>query len=123
MTNTDREELQNELTFTRFDRMSAKYPDKAAVVYLGETFTYRRLQDLSERFASGLAAIGIGKGDRVMVYIPNSIQWVIAFLGIQRCGAVIVPVATIYTSHEIKYMLNDSGAQIVICADTNFCYV
>jgi len=123
MINTAREELNTELTYTRFDRMSVKYPDKAAVVYLGETFTYRRLKDLSERFASGLAARGVAKGDRVMVYIPNSIQWVIAFLGIQRSGAVIVPVAPIYTSHEIKYMLNDSGAETVICADTNFCYV
>ena len=120
---TDREELSRELTYTRFDEMSAKYPDKAAVVYLGETFTYRRLKDLSERFASGLMAQGVEKGDRVMVYIPNSIQWVIAWFGIQKCGAVIVPVSPIYTSHEIKYMLNDSGAETVICADTNFCYV
>jgi len=123
MTKLDREELQNELTYTRFDQMSAKYPDRAAVVYLGETFTYRRLKELSERFASGLAAQGVGKGDRVMVYIPNSVQWVIAFLAIQKSGAVIVPVAPIYTSHEIKYMLNDSGAETVICADTNFCYI
>ena len=121
--NTDRKELYSELTYTRFDEMAVKYPDKAAIVYLGEMFTYRRLKELSERFASGLIAQGVEKGDRVMVYIPNSIQWVIAFLGIQKCGAVIVPVSPIYTSHEIKYMLNDSGAQTAICADTNFCYI
>ncbi|MGD8971364.1 MAG: AMP-binding protein, partial [Desulfobacterales bacterium] len=99
--NTAREKLTEELTFTRFDRMSDRYPERPAVVYLGERFTYRRLRTLSERFAGALAAMGIVKGDRVMVYIANSIQWVIAFLGIQKIGAVIVPVSPIYTSHEI----------------------
>jgi long-chain acyl-CoA synthetase len=121
--NNDLTALEQELTFSRFDRMSEKYPGHTAVVYLGERFTYRRLRELSERFAGALADMGIAKGDRVMVYIPNSIQWVIAFLAIQKLGAAIVPVSPIYTSHEIRYMLNDSGAETVICADTNFCYV
>lgn len=57
-----------------------------------------------------------------MLYIPNRIQWIIAFLGIIRIGAVVVPVSPIYTSHEISYMLNDSGAKTIICQDTNFCF-
>ena len=115
--------LAKELTFTRFDRMSERYPDRPAVIYLGERFSYRKLRDLSERFAGALAAMGIGKGDRVMVYIANSVQWVVAFLGIQKIGAVIVPVSPIYTSHEIAYMIEDSGAESIVCMDTNFCYV
>jgi len=117
------DELKSELTFTRFDRMSATYPDHTALIYLGEHFTYRRLKHLSERFAGALQGMGVGKGDRVMVYIPNSVQWVIAFLGIQKMGAVIVPVAPIYTSHEIIYMIKDADVSTVICTDTNFCYV
>jgi len=115
--------LETELTFTRFDRMSEKYPNRPAVIYLGERFSYRRLRELSERFAGALAELGVGKGDRIMVYIANSVQWVIAFLGIQKIGAVIVPVAPIYTSHEIVYMIKDAEVESVICADTNFCYV
>ena len=115
--------LDRELTFSRFDEMSQTYPHRPAVVFLGETFSYSRLRELSERFAGGLTALGIAKGDRVMIYVSNSIQWVIAFLAIQKLGAVIVPVSPIYTSHEIKYMLNDSGAETVICMDTNFGYV
>jgi long-chain acyl-CoA synthetase len=115
--------LEKELTFTRFDQMSRAYPDQPAVVFLGEAFSYRRLRELSERFAGGLAGMGVRKGDRVMVYIANSIQWVIAFLGIQKLGAVIVPVSPIYTSHEITYMIRDSGAQAIVCMDTNFGYV
>ena len=116
-------ELEKELTFTRFDRMSERYRSHTAVVYLGERFSYGRLRDLSERFAGALKDLGVQKGDRVMIYIPNCIQWVIAFLAIQRMGAVIVPISPIYTSFEIEYMAKDSGAETVICQDTNFCYV
>ena len=113
----------NEYTFTRFDEMCAKYPDNTAIVYLGERFSYGKLSDLIDRFATGLNNLGVGKGDRVMIYIQNCIQWVIAFFGIQKIGAVAVPVAPIYTSYEIEYMVNDSGADTIICQDTNFGYV
>jgi long-chain acyl-CoA synthetase len=115
--------LEKELTFTRFDRMSERYPDQTAVLYLGEHFTYGRLHDLSERFAGSLNDMDVKKGDRVMIYISNCIQWVIAFLGIQKIGAVIVPVSPIYTSYELEYMINDSGVETILCLDTNFCYV
>jgi long-chain acyl-CoA synthetase len=115
--------LENELTFTRFDRMSERYPDRTAVLYLGKRFSYRHVRELSERFAGALGEMEVKKGDRVMVYIPNCIQWVIAFLGIQKLGAVIVPVSPIYTSYEVEYMIKDSGVDTVVCQDTNFCYV
>jgi long-chain acyl-CoA synthetase len=115
--------LEKELTFTRFDRMSETYPDQSALVYLGTHFSYRRLRQLSERFAGALSSLGVARGHRVMIYIPNCVQWVIAFLGIQKIGAVVVPVAPIYTSQEITYMINDADVESVICLDTNFCYV
>jgi long-chain acyl-CoA synthetase len=117
------ETLEMELTFSRFDRMSEKYPDRSALVYLGTHFSYRRLKALSERFAGALSTLGVAKGHRVMIYIPNCAQWIIAFLGIQRIGAAVVPVAPIYTSHEIIYMIKDAQVETVICMDTNFCYV
>ncbi|NQT56330.1 MAG: AMP-binding protein, partial [Desulfobacteraceae bacterium] len=116
------ETLEKELTFTRFDRMCERYPDRTAVIYLGEHFSYSRLLDLSERFAGSLVDMGVKKGDRVLIYISNCIQWIIAFLSIQKIGAVIVPVSPIYTSFEIEYMINDSGAETIICLDTNFGY-
>ncbi len=115
--------LEKELTFTRFDRMSERYPDHRAVSYIGQHYSYRQLRDLSERFAGALVDLGVKKGDRVLIYISNCIQWVIAFLGIQKLGAVIVPVSPIYTSYELAYMIKDSGAETIICLDTNFCYV
>ena len=116
------ETFENELTFTRFDRMCERYAHKTAVIYLGERFSFAKLRNLSERFAGALSDLGVQKGDRVMIYTANCIQWVIAFLGIQKMGAVIVPVSPIYTSHELDYMIKDSGAETIICQDTNFCY-
>ncbi len=115
--------MEAELTFTQFERMVEKYPDRPAIIYLGEKFTYTRLRNLIDRFATALHRLGVRKGDKVMLYITNSAQWVIAFFGIQKIGAVVVPVAPIYTSFEIEYMINDSGAETIICLDTNFGYV
>jgi len=112
-----------EYTFTRFERMCEKYPDRAAIIYLGERLSYAKLRDLINRFACALNNLGVSKGDRVMIYIANCVQWAIAFFGIQKIGAVAVPVSPIYTSYEIEYMINDSGAETIICQDTNFCYV
>jgi long-chain acyl-CoA synthetase len=120
--NQKAETLEQELTFTRFEQMCARYPDNTAVIYLGEQFSFHRLNDLSDRIAGALVDLGIKKGDKVMIYISNCIQWVIAFLGIQKIGAVLVPVSPIYTSHELDYMIKDSGAETIICLDTNFCY-
>ena len=78
---------------------------------------------MAEAFASSLAGLGVTPGARVMLYIPNGIQWVTAWLGIQRLGAIPVPITPIYTPHDIIYIANDSGAETIVCADTNFGYV
>jgi len=117
------EKLQQELSYTRFDQMAERYPHNTAIIFLGQHFSYGQFKELSERFGAALKEMGVKKGDRVMLYISNSPQWLIAFLGIQRIGAVLVPVSPIYTSFEIEYMLNDSGAETIVCLETNFCYV
>ncbi len=115
--------MKEELIFTQFERMGERYPDRSAVIYLGEEYSYAELLNLINRFATALNGLGVRKGDRVVLYISNSVQWVIAFFGIQKIGAVAVPVAPIYTSVEIEYMIRDSGAETIICLDTNFGYV
>jgi long-chain acyl-CoA synthetase len=115
--------VQPEYTFTRFDQACAKYPDNTAIVFLGDKFSYRNLKDKVDRFATGLSKIGVNKGDRVLVYLSNSVQFVIAFLAVQKIGAAVVMVSPIYTSHELEYMIKDSGAETIICHDTNYGYV
>ena len=115
--------LGKELTFTQFEKMCEKYPHRPAIIYLGQSFSYIKLKDLIDRFATSLSQLGIEKGNKVMIYVSNSVQWIITFFGIQKIGAVAVPVPPIYTSYEIEYMINDSGAETIVCLDTNFGYV
>ncbi|MFC1880102.1 class I adenylate-forming enzyme family protein [Thermodesulfobacteriota bacterium] len=118
MTNSD-----NSNIFSTFAETAERHPDKTAVYYIGTQFTYRKLKNLSERFAAALSANGVEPGQRVMLYIPNSIHWVVSWLGVQKIGAVAVPITPIYTPHDISYIANDSEAEAIICADTNFGYV
>ncbi len=115
--------MKEEYIFTRFDEICKKYPNRPAIIFLGEPFSYARLRDLIHRFGAALKELGVKKGDKVMIYLSNSPQWVISFLAILKVGAVVVPVPPIYTSFEIEYMINDSGTETIICLDTNFCYV
>jgi long-chain acyl-CoA synthetase len=102
--------------------MSEKYPDRTAIIYLGQHFSFAKLREMSGRFAGALVGMGIKKGDRVMLYLPNCPQWIIAFLAIQKIGAVMVPVSPVYTSYEIDYMIRDAGVETIVCLDTNYCY-
>ncbi len=109
--------------FSIFADTARRRSDHPAIIYLGNRFSYGRLKDLAERFAAALIDLGIEPGQKMMMYIPNSIQWVVSWLGIQKLGAVAVPITPIYTPHDLQYIANDSDAQSIICADTNFGYV
>jgi long-chain acyl-CoA synthetase len=109
--------------YASFAAAAEATPRKTAVIFLGTAYSYARLQRLAEAFAAGLVKIGMADGERVMIYLPNSIQWIVAWLGIQRVGGVCVPITPIYTPHDLSYIANDSGARTMICADTNFGYV
>jgi long-chain acyl-CoA synthetase len=110
-------------TFSRFDEMCAKEPGNTALYYLGERYSYGKLSMLVDRFAAGLVKIGVRPQDRVMLYIPNCPQWIVANFAINKIGAVTVPVSPIYTAYEIEYMIEDANIKTVICLDTNFVYV
>jgi len=105
------------------ERAAEKYPDRTAVIYLGERITYRKLVEQIRRFATALDGLGLRKGDKIMLYIPNCPQFLIAYFGAHLIGAVPVPVSPIYTPHEIKYLIEDAEAETVLCMDTNFRYI
>jgi len=109
--------------FSAFEAVADRRGNHAAVIYLGTRYTYQRLKALAESFAASLLDNGLQSGQRVIIYVPNSIQWVVAWLGIQRAGGVCVPITPIYTPQDLEYIANDSGAEAIVCADTNFGYV
>jgi long-chain acyl-CoA synthetase len=115
--------IYDEPLMRSFERACEKYPDRTAIIYIGEKFSYRRLKELIDRFATALYDLGVRKNDKVMLYIPNCPQFLIGYFGAQQIGAIPVPVSPIYTPYEIKYLINDSRAETVLCQDTNFRYI
>jgi long-chain acyl-CoA synthetase len=109
--------------YQTFQVVADSQPDHDAVIFLGTRYSYAKVKDLSLHLAAALLQSGIVPQERVMIYLPNSIQWIVCWLGIQRAGAVCVPITPIYTPSDLSYIANDSGAATIICADTNFGYV
>ena len=95
----------------RDGRVRARH--EALVELGGERLTYQQLWDRASRVAGGLRALGIDRGDRVGIRLPNGNDWALAFFGIQMLGAVAVPVNTRFTESEIEYVVTDSGASFV----------
>ncbi len=92
-----------------------KYSEKPAFSCMGKTLSYSELEDLSTRFASYLQnELGLQKGDRVALMMPNILQYPIALFGIMRAGMVAVNVNPLYTARELEHQLNDSGAQTIV---------
>lgn len=81
----------------------------------GERVSFARIDQRAARFAGGLDSVGVAQGDRVILYLPNSIDWVIAYHAIARLGAVIVPANILLSSEEVGYIAADSGASVIIC--------
>ena len=100
-----------------FDEATARAPDRAALVFYGRTIAYRELRDATDRLACALARLGLKKGERVALYLLNSPQFIIAYFAALKCGAVVTPISPVYTSHEVRFQLEDSGARAVICQD------
>ncbi len=98
-------------------QLAQKYSSRTAVICLGHKLTYRELDRLSDSFASFLYRRGIRKGDRVAVFLPNTIQHLIAFFGIVKLGAISVPCNVMSKDRELSYYLNDSGAKAIIILD------
>ena len=109
--------LSPETLTTMFSRSAQRFGRRPALYFFGKTLSYQECHTLVERFACGLAALGIRKGDRVALCLPNSPQAVIAYFGILRAGAIVVACNPTYTEFELAHQLRDSGARGVVVLD------
>jgi long-chain acyl-CoA synthetase len=103
-----------------FRDVARRFPDRTALVFLGERYSFARLDAWSDALAGALAAGGTTPGDRVLLYAPHCPQWVVAWLAIQKASAVAVPVTHFYGPADLRYVAVDSGAAAAICTDTSF---
>ena len=96
------------------DETARRMPDAVGTIFFDATLTWREVFDLADRFAAGLQAMGVRKGDRVALILPNCPQYVIAFYGALRAGAIVVPCNPLYTSPELRHQLADAGAVVAV---------
>jgi len=97
-----------------FEEACRKYADKVAYISMGKEMTYRELDSLSRDFAGWLQSLGLGKGDRVALMMPNLLQYPVALFGTLRAGCVVVNVNPLYTPRELEHQLKDSGAKVIV---------
>jgi len=93
---------------------ASRFPDRPALIYFDRKITYAQLDRLVSQFAATLQGLGVKKGDRVMLLLPNVPQFVIGFYGAQRAGAITVPTNPQYVPRELEHQANDSGAETIV---------
>ena len=97
-----------------FERTVADYPNNTATIFFGERLTYAQLDEQANIFAAGLQGLGVQAGDRVAIILPNSPQFIVAFFGVLKAGAVAVPLNPAYVARELKTQFNDAGVKTVV---------
>jgi len=105
-----------------FEQAVTRYTDKPAFINMGETMTFRKLEERSRAFAAYLQqGLGLKKGDRVALMMPNLLQYPVALFGVLRAGMVVVNVNPLYTPRELEHQLCDSGASAIVIV-SNFAH-
>src|SRR5206468_12607124 len=111
------EPYPDETLFSLLEAASRRHPDLPAIAWFGAHMTYTRLMDEVERCSAMLATLGVGKGDRVAMIVPNSPPYVIAYYAAQRLGAIGVGNNPLYTKREMEHQLRDAQPKVVLIAD------
>ncbi|MDK2986109.1 MAG: long-chain acyl-CoA synthetase [Clostridia bacterium] len=97
-------------------KTAAEFSDKTAIYFQDIEITYKDLEEKVNRLANGLANLGLKKGERAAVLLPNCPEFVISYFGIVSIGATIVPINPLFKGEELKYILNDASIKILITA-------
>ncbi|MBD8036808.1 AMP-binding protein [Solibacillus sp. A46] len=101
-------------------RHARKYPNKVAVISLGQETTYKQLDEQVNNTAKALRSNGIEKGDKVGIFMPNLKEFVVLYFAIQRVGGVVVPINAKFVAREIEYVLNHSDAKAIFAHELIF---
>ena len=105
-----------------FEQSCQRYAEWPAYHNLGVTLTFRDLERLSGQFAAYLGDLGLARGDRVALMMPNLLQYPVVLFGVLRAGLVAVNTNPLYTARELRHQLKDSGARCIVIVE-NFAHV
>ncbi|WP_293131610.1 class I adenylate-forming enzyme family protein [Okeania sp. SIO3I5] len=100
------------------ERGAKFFPEKTALIFEDQTYSYLELNQLANRAANSLVKLGVKSGDRVALFLPNIPEFIIAYLGILKIGAVVVSVSAMLKSDEVRFILNDSEAVAIITTES-----
>jgi long-chain acyl-CoA synthetase len=96
------------------DETAVKRPDSPCTNFFTRQLTYQEIKELSDRLVVGIRRLGIRRGERAVLLLPNSPQFLVAYYGLLKAGAVIVPLNPLSTERELEFYLTDSGAEVAI---------
>lgn len=117
------EEIPHSLTYedipvqSLLTRAYEKHPNKISVHFMGRDLTFKEVYESSLKFANYLRRLGVEKGDRVAIMLPNCPQAVIAYYGVLFAGGIVVQTNPLYTERELQYQMEDSGAKVILSLD------
>ena len=100
--------------FRILDNTAKDYPDNIALIFYGKKIKYRKLKQWSDKFALALQSLGIQKGDRIVLLLPNCPQFAIAYYAALKIGAIVTFLNPLYTPKELNYILSDSQPKAII---------
>jgi fatty-acyl-CoA synthase len=113
----DRHPFAAASAWAMLDTIAARHPTREAIVFDGERVTFAALRDRVRAFAGGLAALGLGKGDALAIWLPNRPLWFIAQYAAASLGVVVVALNPRYRAHELSYILGQSDAVALLLTD------
>lgn len=99
--------------FHFLEEAAEKYPEKACTIFKGATISYKEMNEITDALAGALADLGVKKGDRVGIFIPNTPQFVMAYYAILKAGGVVVATNPLYTPSEIAHQAKDAGIEVM----------
>jgi long-chain acyl-CoA synthetase len=99
--------------FHFLEESARKYPKRACTIFKGARISFREMNAITDKLAAALTGLGVKKGDRVGIFIPNTPQFVMVYFGILKAGGVVVAIDSRYTAPEIVHQANDAGVEIM----------
>jgi long-chain acyl-CoA synthetase len=99
--------------FHFLEESAKKYPDRACTIFKGAVITYKEMNEITDALAGALADLGVKKGDRVGIFMPNTPQFVMAYFAILKAGGVVVASNPLYTPPEIAHQAKDAGIEVM----------
>ena len=114
---TARPELRPRVLTALLDDAAAKYPERMALDFFGREWTYAALAGEVEHAACGLARLGLKRGDRFALCLPNTTYYVVLYFAVLRLGGIVVNMNPLYSGEELEHLLHDSGARMIAVPD------